>query len=149
MSSYIFIIIMEVLTQMLNRRIAVGNIILHPKYKDPLIVSLMFAVDLIVFIKPTMSSIVCIVDVLNDFYMLNGLKVNLSKSTTLTTGISHQLCSDILNVTSLQNSQDSMSYLGIPLATTRISKVNVCLCMSVLRLPLTLGRIGSYPKLGD
>lgn len=68
MSSYLFIIVMEILTQMLNRHVEPGNIILHPKCKDLRIVYLMFSDDLVVFTKPTLSCIMCIVNVLNEFY---------------------------------------------------------------------------------
>lgn len=122
MSAYLFIIIMEILTHMLNRHLEAGNIILHPKCKDHRIVSLMFADDLVVFTKPTMSSILCIMSVLNEFYQLTGLKINLSKSTILTAGITLQIRNEIVSVTSLQHNQDSMSYLGIPSATSRITK---------------------------
>lgn len=121
MSAYLFIIVMEILSQIFVQHVISGSFSVHPKCKDPLITSLMFADDLVVFFKPTMITVKTIMDSLDSFYCITGLSINLAKSELMISGVSNDTINQITNLTSITQNADSSMYLGIPLATSRIS----------------------------
>lgn len=79
-SSYLFICVMECLTSMINQEVTLRRIACHPKCAKHNISSLMFADDLLVFSKPTASSIQHIMLTLEKFFKLSGLSINKDKS---------------------------------------------------------------------
>lgn len=128
MSSYIFILVMEVLTVMINHEITCKRILTHPKCKDPLISTLMFADDLIVFTKPTTQSISNLMKVLNAFHKFNRLAINLDKSSIKFAGFDAPVIHSLTNLCHLPLAPDNFTYLGIPLSS---SKVSTTQCMKL------------------
>jgi len=128
MSAYLFIMVKETLTQLLHMKVLSNDFLIHPRCHSTLVTSLMFADDLIIFTKPELTFINSILQVLDSFYQFSGLKINLQKSHILTSGITQSLTSSIINLTGLQPFDSTTSYLGIPLATSRITKAH---CMPI------------------
>lgn len=121
LSAYLFIVVMELLTQMLNKLVGLKLFHLHPKCKNPQIVSLLFVDDLIILCKPDPLTISNILKCLNEFYLITELKINLDKSEFATAGLSTQQLSVIKLSTGLNCNNGSITYLSLPLVTSRIS----------------------------
>lgn len=108
---------MEALTQALHLQALNNKIQLHPKCKDPSIVTLAFADDLIIFTKPTPASLKCIMSTLEAFATFTGLHINLEKSHILYSGLTQPQADHVLSITKMSVLNNSTSYLGIPHAT--------------------------------
>lgn len=78
-SANIFIIVVELLTRILEELVRKKLFQLYPKCKEPMITSLMFADDLVIFCKPTKLTFPTIIGGLKLFYDITGLKGNLEK----------------------------------------------------------------------
>lgn len=124
LSPTLFVIVMEAFTRMLVRQVELRNLMLHPKCSIPQVVSLCFADDFMVFTKPTTQSIECVKETMNKFHSISGLKANLSKSYIMMGGVNTAEAQEIATHLgfSLQNSQ--LSYLGIPMITSRLKKAD-------------------------
>lgn len=133
LSAYLFIIIMELLTQMLNAKMEQGLFKLHPQCAEPRISSLMFADDLVIFCTPDVGTVQTIFDTLDIFYTMTGLKVNQQKSDMMTAGLSSSQVNDLCSKTGLRCSNDTLTYLGLPLCTARITTTQ---CMPMFAVPL-------------
>ena len=100
-SSSIFVIVMEVLTQLLCRENINKNIDYHPKCKIHKISSLMFADDLLLFSKPNIKSISNIFATLDIFKTMTGLQINKNKSHISIAGVTDSLITNILHLSGL------------------------------------------------
>jgi len=131
MSPYLYIIVMDSLTQMVNRAVALKEIDLHPKCTNPNISSLMFVDDFIFFTKPNSKSLSSINRILNHFYMISGLQENYDKSNILLAGIP-SVCSLVIWVSLYVH--PSLCIQAAPH------------CLNVLLLGLMDGYLGMFAK---
>jgi exonuclease III len=122
LSSYLFLIVMEVLTVTLRTSYNNKIIKYHPKCNQQQITSIMFADDVMVFTKPELPSLKGINEALQNFYKMTGLSINQSKSSMLVSGISHEACVMLHHQSGFSSMENDMKYLGIPLITKRITK---------------------------
>ncbi|XP_039004224.1 uncharacterized protein LOC120131265 [Hibiscus syriacus] len=79
---------MKILSKILNIAAAKGIFGYHPKCKNIALTHLSFADNLLIFCKGNLESIAGIIFVLNHFYDLSGLKLNVSKTELYAVGIS-------------------------------------------------------------
>jgi hypothetical protein len=121
LSAFIFILVMELLTRMINDAIQLKKIKLHPKCAAPLISTLMFADDLVLFCAPELDTVQEIMNTLNHFYTMTGLKVNIQKSSISVAGVSVQQISQLVSISGLTLSLSTDSYLGLPLSSSKIT----------------------------
>lgn len=80
-SPYLFVIVMEVLSQMLNKAALEGLLPYHPKCEKIYLTHLCFSDDLMVFTEGSLQSCSSfeVKNVLNQFYELSGLKFHPTK----------------------------------------------------------------------
>lgn len=76
MLTYIFVLVMEVLTQFLNAKALEEQLGYHLRCKELEITHLTFANDLLIFTDCSESSYIAIYDVFDTFYKLFGLKLS-------------------------------------------------------------------------
>lgn len=124
--SYLFLLAMEVLTRYMKTKYTSSQIRYHPKCKLTNVTTLMFADDIMIFTKPHLPSIQCVISTLSYFYNMTGLLLNCSKSRISFAGITSQLSLSLLQITGLQCMVSNMTYLGLPLLTS-ILKLADCL----------------------
>ncbi|KAE8662818.1 hypothetical protein F3Y22_tig00113124pilonHSYRG00138 [Hibiscus syriacus] len=79
-SPYLFVLAMNVLSNMLNLAAAKGIFAYHPKCKKIGLTHIFFADDLLIFCKGYVESGVGVLSVLDHFYQISGLNLNSSKS---------------------------------------------------------------------
>ena len=90
MSPYIFVIAMNVLSNLLNVAIAQGVFRYHLKCKQINLTHICFADDLLIFTKGDLDSMMGIQNVLKVFYTYSRLQLNCEKSEFFSTGIQRE-----------------------------------------------------------
>lgn len=79
-SPYLFIMVMEVLSKLMDQAAEAGNIGLHHRCLTPRLTHLLFADDLLVFCDGSQSSLSVIASVMQTFKSFCGLDMNADKS---------------------------------------------------------------------
>ncbi|XP_031387323.1 uncharacterized protein LOC116200633 [Punica granatum] len=96
LSPFLFVIAMEVFSQLMDSAAAEGKVGYHPRCKSLQLTHLCFADDLLLFTNGSKTSIAAILDLLNTFYHWSGLKLNPEKSEIFTGGISGESVLDLM-----------------------------------------------------
>lgn len=123
-SSYLFQLVMEVFTVILNTKYSHKLIKYHPKCNTLQINSIMFADDVLLFTKPDFPSLFAILDALQSFYRMTGLTINHAKSSMLVVGVSDALKTALYQHIGFTCMDNDMKYLGLPLISKRITNVD-------------------------
>lgn len=98
LSPYLFVICINVLSQMIDRAAERKQIGYHPRCQNILLTHLCFADDLMVFTDGSKRSIEGVLKVFDEFAAISGLKISLEKSTLYIAGIMATDQEDILSV---------------------------------------------------
>lgn len=120
-SPYLFIMLMEVLSRMLDKAEIDGSFRLHPLCSSPKLTHLLFADDLLVFFDGTSASTDGIKAVMNQFKDWSGLDTNESKSEIFYGGYSATQASALTLLSGFRRGAFPTRYLGLPLSPKRIS----------------------------
>ncbi|KAJ0261541.1 Reverse transcriptase zinc-binding domain-containing protein [Hirschfeldia incana] len=114
LSPYLFVLAMEVFSQLINKEFSSGLIGYHPAATDPTVTHLAFADDIMIFFDGQSGSLQQIVATLERFASWSGLTVNRSKSELYSAGLNPEetlvLRSHGFSIGSLP-----VRYLGLPL----------------------------------
>ncbi|XP_058222932.1 uncharacterized protein LOC131332652 [Rhododendron vialii] len=95
---YLFLLIMEGLYAILQKKISEGQFNYHPKCSALSISYLAFADDLFLMAGTDCHSIAILKEALDDFYYSSGLKPNLLKSQIFFSGVNPAVKTDILSI---------------------------------------------------
>ncbi|GJY16874.1 RNA-directed DNA polymerase, eukaryota, reverse transcriptase zinc-binding domain protein [Tanacetum coccineum] len=121
MSPYLFTLIMEMLTLLLQRRIRKCNDFkYHHGCKEMKLVNLCFADDLMIFCNGDTKSACIIKEVLKEFSDASGLFPNLNKSTLFFGSLNHVEKEGIKNIMQFKEGSLPTKYLRVPLITKRL-----------------------------
>lgn len=114
LSPYLFVLAMEVFSQMMNKEFDSGAIGYHPVASNPCVTHLAFADDIMIFFDGHFSSLQQILLTMERFATWSGLKMNRSKTELFTAGLNQE---ETTNMMSLGFSIGSLPvrYLGLPL----------------------------------
>lgn len=130
MSPYIFCLIMEILTNMIEKEVAAGHIKLISKCKATQLSHLAFANDLMIFSKADAGSLTTINTVLTTFAMVSGLEVNWSNSIQIFVGVPDHVQASLCPITNFGVGHLPVRYLGVPLISGKLSKSD---CAPILK----------------
>lgn len=121
LSPLLFVIVMDVLNSLLieaDRRGSLsplpGDVIKHR--------ASVYADDLVIFARPTTTDFVCIRQILELFAGASGLQCNLDKCTITPIRCTQAEINEVLSVFPCRTQEFPTSYLGAPLALTRLSR---------------------------
>lgn len=81
LSFYLYVILNNLLTNMLNNTAAAHQFAYHPQCREVHLAHLSFADDILVFTNGLVKSLRGVLDVMNQFASISGLHINASKST--------------------------------------------------------------------
>ncbi|KAL0889621.1 hypothetical protein Bca101_013604 [Brassica carinata] len=114
LSPYLFVLCIEVFSQLLNSKYTDGSIGYHPMASNPSVSHLAFADDIMVFFDGEKSSLEIISDTFEEFSGWSGLTMNKQKTELYTAGLTQP---EIEDLTSLGFTLGSLPirYLGLPL----------------------------------
>ncbi|GJY29993.1 putative RNA-directed DNA polymerase, eukaryota, reverse transcriptase zinc-binding domain protein [Tanacetum coccineum] len=121
LSPYLFTLVMEVLTLMLQRRVMEADNFSYHRYCAKLdLINLCFADDLFLFAYGDVQSARIIKDSLDEFKHASGLTPSLPKSTTYFCNVLNHVKLSILNVLPFEEGRLPVKYLGVPLVSSRL-----------------------------
>ncbi|GJY63107.1 putative reverse transcriptase domain, reverse transcriptase zinc-binding domain protein [Tanacetum coccineum] len=121
LSPYLFTLIMEVLTLMLQRRVRDSESFKYHKYCAEMeLINLCFADDLFIFAHGDASSANVIMDALEEFKAVSGLVPSLPKSTAYFCNVLNHTKLAILNILPFEEGTLPVKYLGVPLVSSRL-----------------------------
>ncbi|CAA7013484.1 unnamed protein product [Microthlaspi erraticum] len=118
-STYLFVLVMEVFSKLLHSRFASGYISYHPRTHELNISHLMFADDVMIFFDGMSSSLHGIYETLDDFAGWSGLHMNREKTELFTAGTSHIESTAIANY-GFPVGSFPIRYLGLPLTCRKL-----------------------------
>jgi len=121
LSSYLFVICMNVLSRKIDKAAEDKHIIYHPNCKLLKLTHLCFADDLMVFVRADKKSIEGTLEVFDDFATHSGLKISLEKSTIYMAGVPDIQKEEILQQFPFEYGALPVRYLGLPLLTRRMT----------------------------
>lgn len=119
-SPYLFVIAMEVLTACITKTIMHQDFKYHWKASSPAITHLIFADDILLFCKGELTSVNIIMNGVYDFSNYSGMKINPEKSACFFGNVSDGVAREILNFTGFSRAIFPVTYLGLPLITTKL-----------------------------
>lgn len=121
-SSLLFVIAMDVLSKMLDQGAVNGRFGLHPECVAPLITNLSFADDVLIFFDGQSDSLRGILQILEEFRQISGLKINRQKSELLLDGGSSSSCRDLARELGIAQGSLPLRYLGVPLSPRKMTR---------------------------
>ena len=121
LSPYLFVICMNVLSNMLNKAARERKIGYHPQCHKLELTHLCFADDLLVFTDGKKSSIEGILQIFENFAEFSGLQISLEKSTIYMAGVKENDKAAILRTFPFESGALPVRYLGLPLLTKKMS----------------------------
>ncbi|XP_026419755.1 uncharacterized protein LOC113315713 [Papaver somniferum] len=87
LSPYLFVMVMEVFSGLLQQQVSSGNYGLHPKCRATNLTYLCFADDVLVFFKGNVQSAQVLARVMTDFSNFSGLSVNCDKTSLFSSAV--------------------------------------------------------------
>ncbi|XP_058223104.1 uncharacterized protein LOC131332819 [Rhododendron vialii] len=151
LSPYLFVIVMEVFTNLINKKSQLPNFHFHWRCKTNQLINLCFADDLMIFCKEELSSIklikealinLCFADdlmifckgefssiklikeALTEFEALSGLSHSTGKSSIFFSRVSVGVKETILQELGFQEGSLPVRYLGVPLLSTKLKAID-------------------------
>nr|GEZ63726.1 hypothetical protein [Tanacetum cinerariifolium] len=136
-SPYLFTLVMEALTLMLQRKVHQTDQITYHKYCSKMeLVNLCFADDLFLFAYGDVGSTSIIKEALDEFKNASGLVPSLPKSTAYFCNVFNHVKLSILQILPFEEGKFPVKYLGVPLVSSRlmirdcnelVDKVQICI----------------------
>lgn len=124
LSPYLYVMLNNVLSKMLNQAATLGKFAFHPSCSAIGLTHLSFADDILVFTDGTASSLTGVMEVFSAFANISGLHINASKSTIFPGGgYDPQLHAKAIEV-GITIGQLPIRYLGLPLLTKGMTKTD-------------------------
>ncbi|XP_043697496.1 uncharacterized protein LOC122648332 [Telopea speciosissima] len=121
LSPYLFTLAMEAFSGIMRRLEIDGQIKLLPHCKFFHLSHLIFADDLMIFVKGNRDSISASLGGLDEFAALSGLQLNRSKSSIILGGLTQASSLELLDLTGFSETKLPIRYLGAPLMSGRLS----------------------------
>lgn len=122
LSPYIYVIVSNVLSKLLNKAVSAGSVGYHPWCREVNLSHLSFADDIVVFTDGSPTSLEGTLQVFDDFARCSGLSINIVKSTVFAAGRGKQSLEAAANRAGLSVSVLPIQYLGLPLKTKIMSR---------------------------
>ncbi|KAJ0431881.1 putative RNA-directed DNA polymerase [Helianthus annuus] len=121
MSPYLFTLVMEVLTLILQQVATNTSFKFHGKCSKQKIINILFADDLFLFSHGDSVSVKHLKLALDKFTQISGLVPSMPKSTVYFSNVTSAMKNQILNLLPFQEGSLPVRYLGVPLISTRLA----------------------------
>ncbi|XP_074315209.1 uncharacterized protein LOC141651393 [Silene latifolia] len=121
LSPYLIVLSMEILSKYLRTVCQGKQVSYHPKCSKLNLTHLIFADDLMIFIRGDCPSVHAIKDVLHNFAQHSSLDANVEKTNIYFGGVAPDVVQSILQDTGYAPGHFPFRYLGIPLHTSRLT----------------------------
>lgn len=121
-SSLLFVIAMDVFSKMLDKGAIDGKFGIHPECEAPLITHLSFTYDVLIFFDGLAESLRGILQILEEFRLISGLKINKQKSELLLDGGCATRCRSLAMEVGIEQGSLPLRYLGVPLSPKKMTR---------------------------
>ncbi|GJS81490.1 hypothetical protein Tco_0748031 [Tanacetum coccineum] len=134
LSPYLFTLVMEILTLILQRRVRTSESLKYHKHcKELRIINVCFKDDLFIFAHRDVDSAGVIMASLDEFRKVSGLVPSIQKSMAYFCNVLNHVKMVILNIMPFSKGELPVNYLGVPLISSRLSFARrLQLCKSVI-----------------
>lgn len=122
MSPYLFTLVMEVFTGILNTQTVKLGFDFFWRCKATRLSHLFFADDVLLFSEANMTSLRLLLDGIHSFASWSGLNPNLNKSEIFLSGGSDSLRNALVRTSGFQLGSLPFRYLGVPIISSRLGK---------------------------
>ncbi|XP_043721016.1 uncharacterized protein LOC122668529 [Telopea speciosissima] len=136
LSPYLFTLAMEAFSGIMRRLEIDGQIKLLPRCKSFHLSHLIFADDLMIFVKGNCDSISASLGGLDEFAALFGLQLNKSKSSIILGGLIQASSLELLDLTGFSKTKLPIRYLRVPLVFGRLSMKDCSPILDLVRQKL-------------
>ena len=124
LSLYLYVILSNVLSKLLNKAAEVGGFQYHPQCQGVKLTHLSFADDIVVFTDGTISSLKGIMGVTKEFAKMSGLHINATKSTIFAAGPDLESLLEEATTQGIITGTLPIRYLGLPLTTKSLTTLD-------------------------
>lgn len=124
LSPYLYVILNNVLYQLLNRSAEEGKFGYHTRCQEVKLTHLSFDDDILVFTDGTSVSLFGVLEVFKDFASMSGLHINPSKSTLFSAGGEANQLIVAAHGVGIQSGTLPIRYLGLPLTTKALTRLD-------------------------
>ncbi|XP_074291947.1 uncharacterized protein LOC141618764 [Silene latifolia] len=121
LSPYLFVLSMEVLSRYLRTLCDKPLVSYHPKCSKLKLNHLIFADDLMIFVRGDVPSVAAVKSTLSLFAKLSRLHANIEKTNIYFGGVHPDVKEVMLAATGFSDGQFPFRYFGVPLSTSRVS----------------------------
>jgi len=123
LSPLLFVLFMEYFTRLMQKASMQSGFSIHPHCGKLNLIHLIFANNVMIFSKAHPPTMAFIMQALHTFHQTAGLKANHSKSQIVFGGCTPQLQQLCLHITGFQEGTLPLSYLGVPITASKLSKL--------------------------
>ncbi|XP_074262977.1 uncharacterized protein LOC141585829 [Silene latifolia] len=121
LSPYIFVLSIEILSRQLRRLYLLPQVSSHPKCAKLCLNHLVFADDLMIFMRGDVPSVVDVAQCLDEFASVSGLHANPAKTSIYYGGVAEDVRKQIGVLTGYSEEQFPFRYLGVTLNPDRLA----------------------------
>lgn len=122
LSPYLFVMCMDYLDRLLKARLPnQPGFTFHPKCKKLGLSHMVFADDLLLFCRGDSASVVVLKEVVDEFSLASGLRINVGKGTMFCVGVTDEVKRDIKGIWDFHEGSFPIRYLGVPLSPKRLT----------------------------
>ena len=122
LSPYLYVILNNVLSKMLNRAACEHQFEYHPQCKKVQLTHISFADDILVFTDGSVRSLRGVLTVMDKFATISGLHINATKSSIFASGQTIREVVQEAELLGLKVGKLPVRYLGMPLTTKALTK---------------------------
>ncbi|XP_074277918.1 uncharacterized protein LOC141601526 [Silene latifolia] len=122
LSPFLFVMSMEILSRLLRKIHRHHQVSFHPKCGKLNLNHLIFADDLMLFVREDVPSVQAVTKTLNLFASLSGLQANPDKTNIYMGGVREEVKQAILRATQYVEGEFPFRYLGVPLNEGKLNK---------------------------
>lgn len=124
LSPYLYVILSNVLSKLLNKTAEAGGFQYHPQCQGVKLTHLSFADDIVVFTDGTVSSLKGTMGVMKEFAKMSGLHINATKSTIFAAGPDLEPLLEEATTQGISTGTLPIRYLGLPLTTKSLTPLD-------------------------
>ncbi|XP_039058395.1 uncharacterized protein LOC120201955 [Hibiscus syriacus] len=147
LSSYLFVMVMNVLSSLLDVAAKRGVFKYHPKCNRISLTHICFADDLLVFSHGSLDVVMGVLSTLEAFYELSGIRLNALKTELYACGLTEHELEQIQAGTEFRVGQLPVRYLGVPLVTMKLTGKDCSALLLSRQLILPKGVIRDIERL--
>lgn len=147
-SPYLFTLCMEYFSRLMEARTSAAGFEYHSRCQQSRLNHLAYADDLVIFCKARESSVRTILEVLDEFVGVSGLRVNQQKSDVFFTGVDPLEKQRSVQILGMREGQMPVRYLGIPLNASKLRVIHYTPLLDQVRAVIASWKTKSLSYVG-